>query len=85
MQGRYRRPMPLTPAPSYTQREHPSPHGTVTRKQREREANAKWSRVHLLIHQVEQHVRPYTQSATDEPFLNRESQEQYLMSALPTR
>ena len=35
----------------------------------EREATAKWLQVRLPITKTKQHVRPYAQSVTDEPFL----------------
>ena len=35
------------------------------------EANAKWPRVRPPTTETKQHARPYAQSVTDEPFLNR--------------
>jgi hypothetical protein len=50
----------------------------------EHETNAKCLRVRPSMTETKQHVKGYTQSATDEPFLNRVSQVR-ILSESPTR
>jgi hypothetical protein len=59
------RPRPCLP------RSVPRLHGDRSRA--EREANAKWLRGQAPRTETKRHVRPYTQSITDQPFLNRVS------------
>jgi hypothetical protein len=53
---------------------HDQPHGAPghhVKRSANREAIAKWLQVRLPTTKTKQHVSGYTQSVTDEPFLNR--------------
>ena len=61
---------------------HPVPTSIV---RAQRETNPKWLRVRPPITETKQHARSYTQSATDEPLLNRVSQVRSCRRAPPSR
>jgi hypothetical protein len=58
----------------WLRRAHDQPHGAPghhVKRSANREAIAKWLQVRLPTTETKQHVSGYTQSVTDEPFLNR--------------